>query len=109
MRVASATHSHTSSGDSDSAIRSQHVCDGKTNTDCSDADGSMLVDMSSPPHDLLNRPLHYYIDVSNVEDNTYEALERNLGIDPAFHAQLQQENEHDISTFLTLPEIIPER
>ena len=32
-----------------------------------------------------------------------------MGIDPTFHAQLQHENEHDISTSLALPKIIPAR
>ena len=69
----------------------------------------MVVNDPSPRHDQSDRPLHYYVDVPNAQESTYEACKRNVGIDPAFHAQLQQENEHDISTFLALPEIIPTR
>ena len=66
----------------------------------------MVLGVSSPFQDHTNCPLHYYVDVPNAHESTYEACERNVGIDPAFHAQLQHENEHDISTFLALPEKI---
>ena len=88
-------HLQASYGDSNSSgdvvgsvVGSQDVCDGGIDTGCSDADGNMLVDMSSPPHDSLNRPLHYYVDVPDAEDNTYEASDRNMDIDPIFRAQL---------------------
>ena len=70
----------------DSVTRSQELCDGKTNIDYSDAKSNLLLDMSSPLHNPLNRPLHYYVEVLNAEESTYEASERNMGIDPTFHA-----------------------
>ena len=80
-----------------------------TETDFSDGKSNMVLNVPSPRHDDSNRPLHYYVDVPNAQESTYEACERNMSIDPTFHAQLQHENEHDISTFLALPEIIPAR
>ena len=80
-----------------------------TETDLSNGESNMVLDVSSPHHDHSNRPLYYYVDVPNAHKSTYEACERNVGIDPAFHAQLQQENEHDISIFIALPKIIPVR
>ena len=77
-----------------------------TETNLNDGESSMVLDVSSPCHDHSNRPLHYYVDVPNTHESTYEACERNVGIDLA---QLQHENEDDISTFLALPEIIPAR
>ena len=80
-----------------------------TETELSEGEHNMVLDVSSPHQNHSNRPLHYYVDVPNAHESTYEACERNVGIDHAFHTQLQQENEHDISTFLALLEIIPVR
>ena len=80
-----------------------------TDTDVSDGENNIELDVSSLHHDRNYRPLHYYVDVPNAQDNTYDACNMSVGIDLGFHAQLQEENEHDISTFLTLPELIPAR
>ena len=56
------------------------------------------------------RPCHFYIDISDVDDITYQASERRVPIDPDFQSHLQEEQEAgDFSTFLALPEIIPAR
>jgi hypothetical protein len=49
---------------------------------------------------------HYFVDVPNPKESTYEKDELHIQIDPALRAQLQTENEEDISHFLALPEII---
>jgi hypothetical protein len=51
-------------------------------------------------------PTHYFVDIPNPEENTYDAAEQHVQINPTLRAQLQAENEHDISHFLALPEII---
>lgn len=51
--------------------------------------------------------MHYYVDILDAHESTYEASERNVRIDPEFEAHLQEEHEGDIATFLALPEIIP--
>ena len=81
----------------------------ESDADCTNGETNTLLEISSPSYDPSNPTLHYYIDVLNVEESMYEACKRNVGINTAFHAQLQQENEHDISTFFALPEIIPAR
>jgi hypothetical protein len=50
---------------------------------------------------------HYYVDVQNPEESTYEPTEQHTAIDPAFRTQLQTGSEGDISDFLALPELIP--
>ena len=65
-----------------------------TETDLSDGESNMVLDVSSPRHDHSNCPLHYYVNVPNAQEITYKACERNVGIDLAFDAQLQQENKH---------------
>ena len=54
------------------------------------------------------RPCHYYIDVPYAEESTYDVHERNIPIDPEFHADLEQHN-NDFSHFLALPKVIPAR
>ena len=54
------------------------------------------------------RSCHYYIDVPHAEESTYDVHERNIPIDPEFHADLEQHN-NDFSHFLALPEVIPTR
>ena len=53
---------------------------------------------------------HFYIDVSNVDDSTYQASERHIPIDLDFQSNLKEKQEAgDFSTFLVLSEIIPAR
>jgi hypothetical protein len=47
------------------------------------------------------------MDVPNPKEITYDATEQHVQINPMLRAQLQAENEQDISHFLALPEIIP--
>ena len=47
---------------------------------------------------------HYYVDVSNREDNNVESNDQHISIDPQFRAEFQEGN---ISEFLRLPELIP--
>ena len=82
---------------------------GDCERECSNGENHMLDDISSISQDLLSHLLHFYVDVLDVEESMYEAYEKNEGINHAFHAQLQHENNHDTSTFLTLPEIISTR
>ena len=67
------------------------------------------VQVRSPGHDQNTRPLHFYVDVPDGHKSTYPACDRSVGIDPDFHAQLQEDDDHDISSFLILPELIPAR
>ena len=63
-----------------------------------------------PLHDPSIRPCHYYIDIPNGDDNTYQPSERHVSIDPNFQSHLQEEQEAgDFITFLVLPKIIPAR
>lgn len=50
---------------------------------------------------------HYYVDVPNPEESTYETCEQHVRIDPAFREEVEKQNENDISQFLALPELIP--
>ena len=75
-----------------------------TDTDVSNGESNIELHVSFPRRDCNDCPLHYYVDVPNVEESTYDACDRSVGIDPGFHVQLREENEHDISTFLALPE-----
>ena len=64
----------------------------------------------SPVQNPTTPPCHFYIDVSDVDDNTHEAVGIHVPIDRDFQANLEQEQEGgDFSTFLALPEIIPAR
>jgi hypothetical protein len=47
------------------------------------------------------------VDVSNPKDSTYDTAEQHVQIDSTLRAQMQVENEQDISHFLALPKIIP--
>ena len=67
------------------------------------------VHVSSPCHDENTRPLHFYVDVPDADESTYPACDRSVGIDPGFHAQLREDDNHDISSFLVLLELIPAR
>ena len=67
------------------------------------------VQISSPCHDEHTRPLHFYVDVPDADESTYPACDRSVGIDPDFHAHLPEDDNHDISSFLVLPELIPAR
>ena len=49
------------------------------------------------------------MDVADAHESTYDACDRNVAIDADFHAHLRQERDHDITTFLALPELIPAR
>ena len=74
-----------------------------------DDETNVEVHVSSPSRDSNDYSLHYYVDVPNAEESTYDACDRSVGIDLGIHAQLREENEHNISTFLALPELIPAR
>ena len=67
-----------------------------TDTKASDDETNIELDVSSPGRDRNDRPLHYCVDVPNAEESTYDACNRSVGINPSFHAQLREENEHDI-------------
>ena len=53
-----------------------------------DDETNIELHVSSPGCDSNERPLHYYINVPNAEESTYDACDRSVGIDPSFHAQL---------------------
>ena len=80
-----------------------------TEIEIKDNETNVEVHLSSPGRGCNDRPLHYYVDVPDAKKSTYDACDKNVGIDPSFHVQLQEENEHDISTFLALLELIPAR
>ena len=65
--------------------------------------------LSSPGHDGNDWALHYYVDIPDDDKSTYDTYNRSVGIDPSFHAQLREEYDQDISTFLALPELISAR
>ena len=60
-----------------------------TEIELSEGEHNMVLNVSSSCQDHSNRPLHYYVDVPNAHESTYEACERNADIDPTFHTQLQ--------------------
>ena len=68
---------------------------------------------ASSLHDSLvsempNRRLHYYVNMLDQDDSTYELGERNVPIDLEFEAHLQHEQKTgDMSNFLALLEMIP--
>ena len=51
--------------------------------------------------------MYYYVDVQNEKENDYDLNNQHIIIDPEFHAHIHEENEQNISNFLSLPEIIP--
>ena len=54
--------------------------------------------------------VHYYMQIPNGDENTYQLEDRNVEIDSQFQRQLQEEEQiGDISGFLVLHEIIPGR
>ena len=58
-------------------------------------------------HDPSNCPCHYYIDILDGDDSTYQPSERHVPINLDFQSHLYEEQEaRDFSTFLALPEII---
>ena len=63
----------------------------------------------SPGHDQNTRPLHFYMDVPDAHERTYPVCDQSVGIDPGFQAQLREDDDHDISSFLALPELISAR
>ena len=67
------------------------------------------VQLCSPGHDRNNRLLHFYMDVPNAHESTYDVCDRSVGIDPGFHTQLREDDDHDINSFFALPELIPAR
>ena len=93
---------------------SERDVDVNETTSCSESDSdepplAMLIP-PSPVHNPSTPPCHFYVDVSNVDDSTHEAIRRHVPIDRDFQANLEQEQEGgDFSTFLALPEIIPAR
>ena len=52
---------------------------------------------------------HFYVDILDAHESNYEQAEQNISIDPTFQAHLQSQEEGDISKFLALLEIIPDR
>ena len=102
-----ATKTPHSASDPDSADSNDAEARLGTNNDVDDLDAEVHV--SSPCHDENTRPLHFYVDVPEADESTYPACDRSVGIDPGFHAQLREDDNHDISSFLVLPELIPAR
>ena len=78
-------------------------------TDVDDDDAMAPAHLSSTAVDAHEQAPHYYVDVADAHESTYDACDRNVAIDADFDAQLRQEREHDITTFLALPELIPAR
>ena len=50
-------------------------------------------------------PCHYYINVPHAKESTYNMHERDVPIDPEFHADLEEHN-NDISQFPAFPKVI---
>ena len=80
-----------------------------TDTDVDDDEIDVDAYLSSVGPDGNDQAPHYYMDVADADESTYDACDRNVGINLGFHAQLRQERDHDISTFLALPKLIPAR
>ena len=66
----------------------QEVSPPSIETDVMDDEINAEVHVSSPGRDGNDRPLHYYVDVPDVDESTYDACDRSVGIDHGFHAQL---------------------
>jgi len=101
-------------GEEDDCIHGEEetASSGDSESDCPNGDEGVdpepEVGVEHTDRDSLGlRPVHYYVDIPDAHESTYEASERNVRIDPEFEAHLQEEHEGDISTFLALPEIIP--
>ena len=84
--------------------RCRHQSDADT-----EEDGIHEVQVRSPGHDQNTRLLHFYVDVADGHKSTYAACDRSVPIDPNFQARLRENDDHDISSFLVLPELIPAR
>ena len=86
--------------------------DGEAPGACNDVDANVHMDSLVPSdedhHGSDVCPCHYYIDVSHAEESTYGVYERNIPIDPEFHANLEQ-HSNNFSQFPALPEVIPAR
>ena len=81
----------------------------QTETESEHDETNIEVQVCSPGHDRNTRPLHFYVDVPDAHESTYDVCDWSVGIDPGFHAQLREDDDHDISSFLALPELIPTR
>ena len=94
---------------STSAESDPAALDSETDVDDNEINADVDAHLSSAgPHGNDQAP-HYYVDVADAHKNTYNACDWKVGIDAGFYAQLRQERDHDISTFLALPELIPAR
>ena len=57
-----------------------------TDTNLSDGESNVVLEVSFPCHDHSDRYVHYYVDVPNSQERTFDACERSVGIDPTFCA-----------------------
>jgi hypothetical protein len=83
------------------SIEASHVQEGLHDASASN------IHIQQPEVSQPQIPTHFYIDVPNPEESSYDQEECHIAIDPGFKAQLQADNDQDISNFLALPEIIP--
>ena len=70
---------------------------------------SAEVQVCSPADDRNTRRLHFYVDVPDAHESTYPTCDRSVGINPGFQTQLPKDDDHDIISFVVLPELIPAR
>ena len=60
----------------------------------------------SARHERSSRICHFYVDVSNPEENNYDLNDKHIIIDPEFREELKRRNDSNINEFLSLPELI---
>jgi hypothetical protein len=61
----------------------------------------------SARYESSSRTRHFYVNVSNLEENNYDLNDQHITIDPEFREELKRKNDSNIDKFLSLSELIP--